>query len=410
MHKPFTLFLLLFIFLATPSLLFSQSINKQPVTIEIHGFVRADAAFDSRLNLEAREGFVTFYPLKPNIGPDGLDINAVPNFSQWGMTSRMNVAATGPDVLGAKVRAFVEGDFTGPSNLENNAFRLRHGYVEMKWTRVSLLAGQYWSPLDVPEMLPRVLALNTGAPFRSFTRSPLVKMEYCTGKLKLVAVSYTQRDYPSPGVHGSSPNYLRHALIPNLHFQIQYIGNRLFAGAGIDYKQLRPRLITDSLNKADELVRSLAVHLFAKFQSGGFQLKTQVVYGQNLSDHLMMGGYVVESADSLDHRTYLNVNHVTAWADLTYDLNRVRLGLYGGYSKNLGTKSEASGPFYGRGHDVASVYRFAPRIDLLFHPVQFTLEAEYTAVNYGIPDSRFIIRNTENISNIRLQTAVVYTF
>lgn len=383
--------------------------NKEP-EIVLHGFVRADAAFDSRLNAESREGFFIFYPLKPKLDVEGNDLNQVANFNQWGMTTRLNLTAKGPQVLGAVVKAFIEGDFTGPSNSENNAFRLRHGYVEMKWEKTSIMAGQYWSPLDVPEMLPRVLALNTGAPFRSFTRSPLVKFEYFPGKLKMIAVAYAQRDYPSPGTDGSSQNYLRNGLIPNLHLQLQYCGNKIFSGLGIDYKQLRPRLVTDSLVKANELVRSIAFHAFTRITLGKFEIKTQAIAGQNLSDHLMLGGYAVKTTDSLDHRTYVNLWNVAAWADMTYEIKKWRLGLFTGYTKNMGTQHAATNLFYGRGNQIDYVYRIAPRFEANFKPVFITLEMEYTGVGYGTPDDRYKLSQITETGNIRLQTAVVYQF
>lgn len=388
----------------------SQNSESDSLNIEFHGFVRGDVAFDSRLNLEARDGFVLFYPLRPVLDTKGDDLNAVPNFNQWGMTSRVNVSAIVPDIIGARVKGYIEGDFTGPSNSENNAFRLRHGYVEMKWEKAAVLIGQYWSPLDVPEMLPRVLALNTGAPFRSFTRSPMVKIDYTPGKFEIVAVAYSQRDYVSPGPVGGSASYIRNALIPNLHLKMQYKGDSFFAGAGIDYKQLRPRLETDSLLKAYELIRSFSLHLYGKCVFGPFQVKTQAVIGQNLSDHLMTGGYVVEEVDSLDNRTYVNLNNLSLWTDLTYDLRVIRLGLFGGYIKNLGTARDATGPFYGRGEGIDYIYRVAPRLDVNYLPLQFTVEAEYTVAAYGVSDKRFNVTQTDEISNIRLQAAVIYMF
>lgn len=388
----------------------SQNSGSDSLNIVFHGFVRGDVAFDSRLNLEARDGFVLFYPLQPDLDANGEDINAVSSFNQWAMTSRVNVTATVPDILGARIKGYIEGDFTGPSNAENNAFRLRHGYVEMKWEKAAVLIGQYWSPLDVPEMLPRVLALNTGAPFRSFTRSPMVMIDYTPGKFEVVAVAYGQRDYMSPGPIGGSVSYLRDALVPNLHLKFQYKGKPFFAGAGIDYKQLRPRLETDSLLKAHELVRSFSFHLFVKYTNGPFQIKTQTILGQNLSDHLMTGGYAVEKADSSDNRTYINLNNLSLWADLTYDLRNVRFGLFGGYVKNLGTARDATGPFYGRGAGIDYFYRVAPRLDVNLLPLQFTFEAEYTVAAYGVSDKRFNVSQTDEISNIRLQAAVIYMF
>lgn len=390
----------------------AQNSNDTPVTVSIHGFAKADVAWDSRQVVEAREGFLVFYPQKPKYDAQGEDINATPGFNSWAMTSRVNIKATGPKVLGATAMAFVEGDFTGPSNTENNAFRLRHAYVSLAWEKWSVLAGQYWNPMDVPEMLPKVLALNTGAPFRSFTRSPMVKAEYKFGSSKIIAAIYTQRDYQSSGPSGASANYLRTSGLPNFHLQYQLNKGSIIMGIGADYKMIRPRMTSDSLIIDDNKVSSFSALAYIGYSKGKFGIKGQALYGQNLSDHLMLGGYAVSSIDpTTDAREYVNLNNLSSWIDCNYRITpAVNLGLFAGYSQNLGTEKDVVGAFYGRGDDIASLYRLSPRIEWIYGPVQFIAEVEYTAAAFGKPDNRYKFDETETTNNLRVQTALVYNF
>lgn len=390
----------------------AQNSNDTPVTVSIHGFAKADVAWDSRQVVEAREGFLVFYPQKPKYDAQGEDINATPGFNSWAMTSRVNIKATGPKVLGATAMAFVEGDFTGPSNTENNAFRLRHAYVSLAWEKWSVLAGQYWNPMDVPEMLPKVLALNTGAPFRSFTRSPMVKAEYKFGSSKIIAAIYTQRDYQSSGPSGSSANYLRTSGLPNFHLQYQLNRGSIIMGIGADYKMIRPRMTSDSLIIDDNKVSSFSALAYIGYSKGKFGIKGQALYGQNLSDHLMLGGYAVSSIDpTTDAREYVNLNNLSSWIDCNYRITpAVNLGLFAGYSQNLGTEKDVVGAFYGRGDDIASLYRLSPRVEWIYGPVQFIAEVEYTAAAFGKPDNRYKFDETETTNNLRVQTALVYNF
>lgn len=390
----------------------AQNSNDTPVTVSIHGFAKADVAWDSRQVVEAREGFLVFYPQKPKYDAQGEDINATPGFNSWAMTSRVNIKATGPKVLGATAMAFVEGDFTGPSNTENNAFRLRHAYVSLAWEKWSVLAGQYWNPMDVPEMLPKVLALNTGAPFRSFTRSPMVKAEYKFGLSKIIAAIYTQRDYQSSGPSGASANYLRTSGLPNFHLQYQLNNGSVIMGIGADYKMIRPRMTSDSLIIDDNKVSSFSALAYIGYSKGKFGIKGQALYGQNLSDHLMLGGYAVSSIDpTTDAREYVNLNNLSSWIDCNYRITpAVNLGLFAGYSQNLGTEKDVVGAFYGRGDDIASLYRLSPRIEWIYGPVQFIAEVEYTAAAFGKPDNRYKFDETETTNNLRVQTALVYNF
>lgn len=389
---------------------FSQPERELPAVV-LGGFVRADAAWDSRLNVESREGFFVFWPKPVNLGNDGKDLNARPGFNMWAMTTRLNVRSHETTVGGGLAHTFLEGDFTGPSSIENNAFRLRHAYISIRWTHMSVLAGQYWTPLDVPEALPRPLALNTGAPFHSFARNPQLRLEWIEGKLKLVGALLTQRDYASPGPDGISADYLRFSPWPNLHFQLQFNdGKNWLLGAGIDCKQLMPRLITDSLTQTFDKVKSVSLTAFGKLSRGNFLFKFQGVLGQNLADHLMAGGYAGEIIQPGEPIHYINLNHFFTWAEVSYRLKDYEAGFFGGWIRNLGTRRPAASRFYGRGENIAYAWRAAPRLGYHTGPLSLWLEVEYTSAAYGLPDNRYKIASPQAVGNLRVQGVASYFF
>jgi len=86
--------------------IYSQE-TSSPYKLTLNGFVRADAIFDSRQVVEAREGFLLFFPKKPEYDKNGRDINAHPSFNQYAMTTRLTAKATGPEVLGSHIFALL---------------------------------------------------------------------------------------------------------------------------------------------------------------------------------------------------------------------------------------------------------------------------------------------------------------
>ncbi|NTW25700.1 MAG: hypothetical protein HGA37_13465 [Lentimicrobium sp.] len=410
MKRTFYLILLIFIFLSVSTQLYSQE-NTNPYKLSVSGFVRADAIFDSRQVVEAREGFLLFYPKKPLIDPNGADINAKPTFNQYAMTTRITAKATGPDVLGAKVLALIEGDFTGASNIENNSLRLRHAYISLQWAKTRLLLGQYWHPLDLPEMIPNVLSLNTGAPFHSFSRQPQVRVDYKTGKLNFVAVAASQRDYVNAGPSGSNSIYIRNSLIPNLHGQIHFKSTKLFVGVAVDYKMLTPRIATDSLFAAEEQLNCLSWSGFINFTSGKLSVKTQYTYGQALNDHLMMGGFGVSYTDELTrNRDYAALNYHAAWMNTTLSLGKWSPSLFLGYTKNSGAAENISGAIYARDADIDYVYRIAPMMTFVTGRFSIIGEVEYTVAAYGTNDEKYKVIESAETGNLRIGIGVVYSF
>lgn len=393
-----------------PLLSFSQE-ETSKYKFTFSGFVRADALFDTRQAVEAREGYLLFYPKKPLYDKDGKDINAQPAFNQYSMTTRLSAKVTGPDLLKAKAFAFIEGDFTGASNSENNSLRLRHAYMSLQWTRTRLIMGQYWHPMDVPEMIPNVLGLNTGAPFHSFSRQPQVRLDTKTGKFNFVLVAASQRDYVNKGPVGNSYEYLRNSVIPNLHGQMHFKSGNLFSGIGLDYKLLTPRLVTDSNYISNESVNCLSYTAFIRADIAGLNIRVQYVLNRALNDHLMMGGFGVTSMDTItDRREYKPLSYHSAWLNLNYSGTKWQPSLFTGFTARIDEPEEFTGPVYARDPDIDYVYRIAPMLTFTQNKFNFMCELEITVAAWANDDDQLILIKNKETGLLRAGIAAVYNF
>jgi len=393
--------------LLLPLVTFSQ--GKEKIKLEFSGFVKADYIFDSRQNVEAREGFYIAYPKPIELDANGVDINAHPSANQYAMTTRLGVKAKGPQILNAKTMAYIESDFTGPSNSTNNALRLRHAYIRLDWESTSFLMGQYWHPLDVPEMLPLVLSLNTGAPMHAFSRGPQIRISQKTGPIKWIAVAYSQRDYVSNGPEGRSSVYLRNSLIPDLSLQAHYSHKYFFTGAGINYKQLHFRSYTLDNKLLSDKLSSLSALAFIKYENKKWDIRLQTIWGENLYDHLMLGGVAVSGVDSINSIIqYTNLSAFSAWGTVYYKFNRLKIGVFGGYISTLGSKDMISGPVYSRGFNMKYVYRISPQWSYKIKNLIIANEWEYTIAAYGTPNSYGIVSDANSVSNLRFTFSLIY--
>lgn len=411
MRQLLTSILLVTLLSISPLYILSQEATS-PYKLSVSGNVRVDALFDSRQVVEAREGFLLFFPKRPEFDKNGKDIYAHPSFNQYAMASRVTLKATGPDVLGAKVLGLIEADFTGASNIENNGLRLRHAYISLQWDKTRLMVGQYWHPLDVPEMIPNVLALNTGAPFHSFSRQPQVRIDYKMGYINLVAVAAAQRDYINAGPDGSSSAYLRNSVIPNFHGQIQFKKDGLFAGAGIDYKRLTPKLQEDSIYTGDIHLDCFSYTAFLSFTQENLSIKTQYTLGRALNDHLMMGGFgKILPGENQTNISYTALTHHYVWVNAAYTLNKWQPSLFLGYLKNAGAGEPVyKNQMYARGADIDYLYRVSPMITCTTGKLSLLAEFEYTVAAYGNVTETFTVKNTKETGNLRVGLGMVYSF
>ncbi|MHC1704426.1 MAG: hypothetical protein AB9846_11000 [Tenuifilaceae bacterium] len=401
----------------------SDTIKIEKIKIDFSGFFRFDYWYDSRQVTDAVDGLFLLYPKKQDYDVNGQDLNASPSVNALAMGTRFRTNIKMPDIFNAKSILFVETDFTGISNMVN--LRLRHAYAKFKWEKNSLLVGLTWHPLFVTEVFPNVASLNTGAPFQSFNRSPQVTFQQSIAKgLTLTLSAVNQSDSkslgPLPSPNEASSSYLRNGLLPNLNAHLQFNGSNITIGVAVDYKSLRPRLFTTSLlipterYLTKERIESLTEMLYVKYQVGKLVLRAKGMYGQNLAEQLMLGGYGVSSLDSLTGKeTYSPLNHAFVFGNVTYG-KKYQVSLFVGYAKNLGAKSNyvSKSLIFARGSDIEFMYRISPSISYINNKFQLSAEFEYTTASYGDLDllDKGKVKNGKLVSNSRMLFLLQYNF
>jgi len=383
--------------------------------IRFTGFVNAQAFYDTRQIVEARAGMVSLFPKDVDNDRNGEDINSKAHFNQAAMTTRLRGIISGPDALGAETMGVIETDFTGSSNTDNNGLRLREAWVQLDWQRFTLMIGQYWHPMYVPEVRPKTIGLNLGAPFHPFARHNQLRFTFKLKDFRIIAVAASQRDYASSGPEGRSPKYLRNAVLPNFDLQLQWKPGSHVFGLGTDYKMIQPRLSVifenDGEYKTDEKVKSWAITAFIKLDYPWLLIKSQVVWGQNLTEFIMLGGYVEKDIDQQDHKiSYSPTSQVSMWTDLSTRGKVLKFGLLAGYASNLGFDGPAEGTYYGMGSNIDYLYRFSPRVEWYSGRFMLGLEFEYTVAAYGVAEQNGIINTSDEIGNLRCLAAAFYFF
>jgi hypothetical protein len=378
--------------------------------IRFTGFIKSDYWYDSRQVVSSRENLFMLMPA--NRLPDlaGNDINAHGSFNFTAIASRLTGVISGPDAFGAKTSGLLEADFSGVSNADINGFRLRHAFGRLRWENSELLLGQFWHPMFVTEVFPEVVSLNTGAPFQPFIRNPQLSFTQYLNDISLQLTLLSQRDNSSDGPLGIRPDYIMNSLMPNVHLQLLHKTEGVVYGLGVDYKVLRPRLVTDNFFITDETIDSWAFMAFGKFSRPGLAFRTKAIYGQNLSEHLLLGGYAVRDRIFITAReTYTPTNHLFLWGNLTYGTN-IQAGLFAGYAKNFGTTHENIGIYYGRGSNIDYMYRFSPSVSFLSGKAMISTELEYTVAAYGRPDNMGKVQDSVEIGNLRGLVTLLYFF
>ena len=406
--------------------------------ISFSGFLKTDIFYDTRQTVNIREGHFLLYPDNESMDQLGRDINAKSSFNILSIQSRLKGTISAPDAFGAKTSGVLEADFFGNENSsfsDLNGFRLRHAFVKLNWKTSELLVGQYWHPMFIAESFPGVISFNTGAPFQPFSRNPQIRFTKIFGGLKLIGILYSQRDFASngpeytnvSGVYNSAAvansKYLRNSGIPNAHFQFQFTPDsteHLF-GAGVDYKSLLPELYTvDVATKKEKYessktINSLSWIAYAKFKFNPVIIKVEGVLAQNAYDMVMIGGYAVSKVTEplTGAKDFTNLKTGSFWLDANTTGKMVQVGLFAGYTKNLGsTDNITTSTFYSRGSNIDNVYRIAPRATFVSGKLDIAFELEYTVATYGTAngDTKGGVTDGKAIANTRYLAAFVYKF
>ena len=377
-------------------------------SVKLNGYVNWTAIYDSRQTVSARENHFLLYPKPVDLNSEGVDLNSVPSYNMAVIQTRIGMTVNGPEFLSAKTTGKIEAEFMGNSNSDVNGFRIRHALLNLNWGNTSLLLGQTWNPMFVTEVYPYQIGSNGGAPFQPFARNPQIRLTQQINEYKIMFALVTERDYSSYGPNGASGEYLRNAIIPDLHCQVQANYDHILIGAGGEYKKLRPMSATETGYATDETISSYSFMGYSKIKFGKLSIGLEGVYGSNLASYTMLGGYAVKYIDPVtSENKYTPIKTMSVWSDIELK-TFLDLGIFIGYSENLGAEDPIVGEYYSRGSNIKNLLRFAPRVGYTEGKVKMLFEVEYTSANYGTADYKGIVKNVTLSENLRIYTSVYF--
>ena len=216
----------------------------------------------------------------------------------------------------------------------------------------------------------------------------------------------------SQGPLGASPSYLKNALLPDIFVGLESKSKHWISGVGFDTKMLK---INDARLSSGSAVA------YTQYADNQLQIKAKAIYGQNLSDHLMIGGYGISNESTTNNIVYTNFNTLSSWLNLVYG-TKVQTGIFVGFSQNLGTNEnlniDAAGIItaYGYGFYADTqqlmdrIYRIAPHITYNLSNFKLGFEYELTSADYGKIQGNGRIENSSAATNHRAMATISYIF
>lgn len=416
-------------FLSLP-LLQAQDSNK--VSIKPYGFVRNYLTFDSRKTYTVIGGEYNMIPYDEQWNEDqSEDLNAVPNMQLQALTSRFGLDIQGPQVWRWRLSGKLEGDFGG-FGTNNTVLRLRLAYVKLSRGGSELLVGQDWHPLS-GNIMPEVLGMAAGAPFRPHSRTPQIRGTRYWGSFGYTAALLWQLQYMNNGPKSASDptstasiDYAHNALLPEAFLGLNFKHGPWYVQLGADVQMIKPRthaLVGGVTMKVDETVESISPTLYAQYAESDWSVKFRTLLAQNTSHLNQLCGYAVTGVNDDGSWSYAPMKASISYLNIAYG-QKVRYNLFLGYMKNLGAGKDlwidpATGGYriYMKGGEnfthLNSIYRIAPSISYNVKAFNFGLEYEWTACTYGNLDSDGSVKQNDNlhqVMNHRICALVKYNF
>lgn len=407
----------------------AQDTNK--VSIKPYGFVRNYLTFDSRKTYTVVGGEYNMIPYDEKWNEDGSeDLNAVANMQLQALTSRFGLDIQGPMVWKWRLSGKLEGDFGG-FGTNNMVLRLRLAYVKLTRGGSELLVGQDWHPLS-GNIMPDVLGMASGAPFRPHSRTPQIRGTRYWGAFGYTAALLWQLQYMNNGPKAAddptstnSVDFANNALWPEAFLGLNFKQGGWYAQVGVDAQLIRPRthaLVGTVTKKVDETVSSFTPTLYAQYMGGDWSVKFRTLLAQNTSHLNQLCGYAVTGVNDDGSWSYSPMKATISYLNIAYG-KKVRYNLFLGYMKNLGAGKDLydfgsnSYRIYMKGGEnfthLNSVYRIAPSVSYNIKAFNIGLEYEWTACTYGDLDKNGSVKQDDNlhqVANHRICTLVKYNF
>lgn len=388
--------------------------QKKNFTYKFYGFVRGDLFYNTRANMAPVDGNFYLYPLGKKFDADGKDLNATPNGSFYTFTTRLGLDITGPNIGAARTSAKVETDFGGFSG-STTMLRIRQAYVALDWGKSNLLIGHTWHPL-FGAVFPDMLNLSTGAPFQPFNRSPQIRYQYNSGKMKFTASALWQLQYLSSGPKGMSEDYIKNSCVPELYGGVDYISQTgWLVGAGIHMISLKPRTVSEwqgKIYKVNERMTTFSYEAHLKYVATNYMFAAKSLMASCLDHTALIGGYGISSVNpETGEQEYTAFRHSTTWVNFTYG-NKWKPSIFVGYTKNLGTGKELySGEVYGMGLDIDQLLIF--NLNLSYNLPHWQIGLEYSPATAWYGTNNLIsgkVEQTYSVTNHRILGLIMYYF
>ena len=405
-----------------------------------YGFVRNYFAFDSRESISGTGDLYNYQPKDENWNKTDdpallQDLNAVSTFRFLSLTTRVGLNIEGYKWRSTEFGGKIEADFyaglstkgAGVHSLSGVAqLRLRQAYLTLGWdslrmndkdyARVDLLLGQAWHPMAAD--LSDVIALNSGAPFGPFSRTPQVKMDARLGKyFTLTGALIWQMQYNSIGPDGQSAEYIAYSKTPEAYLGLNVHTNGFLLRAGADVLSICPRHIGVALDaagnpikgtdgkdlaiKVSDRITTASPFLYLQYKKGEFSIKAKTIFAEAGEHMNLNGGYGVKKVNADGSYEYTPTRNSSSWISIVYggkvgkqeDKHPQKLQgiLFAGYVHNFGTKDELAtkqdgslvGFYFPRASNMNRMYRLSPTILYTIGKFQLGCEYEITSVQYG---------------------------
>jgi hypothetical protein len=278
-----------------------------------------------------------------------------------------------------------------------------------------VLLGQTWHPF-FGDVAPQVLNLSTGAPFQPFNRSPMIQYQFAKNGWKLQASALYQLMYLSTGPSGKTEEYLKNGLLPELTLGADYSHAGFLAGAGVELLSLKPRMqsvVNGNTYRVNERVTSLSYEAHAKYTQGLFYLAGKTILSSNMNHTAMVGGYGVSESDAITgEQQYTPFRHSTTWVNAVYG-KRWQGGLYGGYTKNLGSSKDllATDKIYGLGMNLDQLLSASAQVSYNLPHWKMGIEYQASTGWFGkmsLDDGK--VNDTHSVTNHRIVALFMYNF
>lgn len=361
---------------------------ESPVAVRPYGYISYELIYDTYRSLDTRDGELYLFPKKPVFDINGNDINKRSKINMLSVQSRFGFDVTGPDAFGAKTSGRIEADFFGTQQEFVRLLRLRVAFISLEWETSELMLGNNFHPMFVLDCAPATISFAAAVPFHPLNRSPQIRFRQNISEDVSVSASFLVHGY-----HNSAgPNdQQRNSGLPDSQLQIRYNPGNFLMGATAGYKFLSPRDTTSVGVATSRNIGSYNLQGFTKLTTAPVTFKFQAVYGENLSNFIMIGGYGARGVDTPENPfdwnsdyEYANLKTLSLWTDIHSNNKVWQWGFFAGYTENLGS----SNPFLDiaglqRYTDLHYLYRLSPRLTFFTNNLSFGIEYSFYSAVYA---------------------------